>query len=64
MISKRVPGEGMYYEFDSPDELEAKIRSNLREDSEFVEECKKCFTFAQKSFEDLKEYIDLNIKVG
>ncbi len=64
MIAKRVPGEGMYYKFDSPDELEAKIRLKLREDNEFVEECKKCFTFAQKSFEDLKEYIDLNIKVG
>ena len=63
MIAKRVPGSGMYYKFDSPDELEVKIRSKLREDHEFVEECKKCFTFAQECFEDLKKYIESNIDI-
>ena len=61
MIATRIPGSGKYYQFDSPGDLEVAIRSRLREDDLFVEECKKCFTFAQKSFEDIKEYIDLNI---
>ena len=63
MIAKRVPGEGLYYKFESPDELEVLIRSNLREDDLFVDECKKCFAFATNSFNDLKEYIDSNIVV-
>ena len=63
MIAQRVPGAGNYYKFDSPNELEVAIRSRLREDELFVEECKKCFTFAQKSFEDIKDYIDKNIAV-
>ena len=63
MISQRVPGAGNYYKFDSPNELEVAIRSRLMEDELFVEECKKCFTFAQKSFEDIKDYIDKNVAV-
>ena len=63
MIAKRVPGEGLYYKFESPDELEALIRSKLREDDLFVEECRKCFTFATDSFNDLKNYIDSNINI-
>ena len=63
MIAQRVPGAGNYYKFDSPNELEVAIRSRLREDELFVEECKKCFTFAQKSFEDIKDYIDKNIVI-
>jgi len=38
--------------------LEQAIRKELRDDEEFVEECKKCFTFATQSFEDIKVYID------
>ena len=58
MISARVPGQGLYYKFDEPEILEHSIRERLREDDEFVEECKKCFTFATQSFEDLKKYIE------
>tara|TARA_B100000959_G_C14735579_1_gene522800 strand:- start:137 stop:694 length:558 start_codon:yes stop_codon:yes gene_type:complete len=58
MIAKRVPGSGLYYQFDEPEFLENAIRSKLREDNIFVDECKKCYTFAQKSFEDIKGYID------
>ena len=62
MIAKRVPGSGLYYQFDEPDKLEQLIRAKLREDELFVDECKKCFTFAQKSFEDIKDYIDSKIQ--
>ena len=58
MISKRVPGLGLYYQFEEPDALEKSIRKELRDDEEFVEECKKCFTFATQSFEDIKVYIE------
>ena len=58
MIAKPVPGSGLYYKFESPGELEASIRSELREDSEFVDECKKCFSFATELFNDLKKYLD------
>ena len=64
MIASRVPGGGLYYKFEEPDTLEASIRSKLREDEEFVEECKKCFTFATDSFNDIKVYIDSEIDLG
>ena len=57
MIAKRVPGSGQYYKFESPSIIEAFIRSKLREDSEFVDECKKCFSFATELFNDLKKYL-------
>ena len=63
MISKRIPGSGFYYKFEDPDVLEASIRSKLRDDDIFVKECKKCFTFATNSFNDLKKYIDSNIDI-
>ena len=58
MIAKRVPGEGLYYKFEDPEALEYSIRRELREDEEFVDECKKCFTFATQSFENIKDYIE------
>ena len=61
MIAKRVPGSGLYNKFEDAGELEESIRSNLREDSRFVEECKKCFTFASELFDDLRIYIDNNM---
>ena len=61
MIARRVPGNGLYYKFEDPDVLEVSIRSKLREHDLFVEECKKCFTFATESFNDLKDYIDSNL---
>jgi len=61
MISKRVPGQGLYYKFEDSETLEHSIRKELREDGEFVNECKKCFTFATQSFEDIKEYIEETI---
>jgi heme oxygenase len=63
MISKRVPGSGFYYKFEDPEQLEVSIRSKLREDDSFVEECKKCFTFATDSFNDIKAYIDSNLDI-
>ena len=64
MISKRVPGKGLYYQFEEPDILEQYIRRELRDDDEFVEECKKCFTFATQSFEDIKDYIEREIQLS
>ena len=61
MIASRVPGKGLYYKFEDPEALEHSIRINLREDEDFVEESKKCFTFATQSFEDLKKYIEEKI---
>ena len=58
MIATRVPGQGLYYKFEDPETLEHAIRKELREDEEFVNECKKCFTFATQSFEDIKNYIE------
>ncbi len=63
MIATRVPGKGMYYKFEDPAVLETLIRSKLREDDLFVEECKKCFTFAIDSFNNLKDYIDSNFDI-
>ena len=58
MIAKRIPGSGQYYKFKNPEELESFIRSQLCEDSNFVEECNKCFDSAVNLFKDLeKDYI-------
>ena len=56
MIASKIPGEGKYYQFDNPDELEKFIRSNLREDNNFVDECNKCFDSAITLFKDLKSH--------
>ena len=58
MIAKRIPGSGEYYKFDNPEELESFIRSQLSEDTDFVEECNKCFDSAIYLFNDLKKYLD------
>ena len=57
MIAKRVPGKGRYYQFEDASKLEVFIRSNLREDSEFVEECNKCFDSAIVLFKDLQNHL-------
>ena len=57
MIAKRIPGTGKYYQFDQPDKLEGFIRSHLREDKEFVDECNKCFDSAITLFKDLKDHL-------
>ena len=64
MIAARVPGSGFYYKFEDPEQLEVSIRSKLSEDENFVKECKKCFTFATDTFNDLKEYIDENLNLS
>ena len=61
MIASRVPGSGEYYKFEAPDELEISIRKSLRDDEEFVGECKKCFDSAIMLFEDLKSYFEAEI---
>ena len=57
MIAQRVPGEGKYYQFEDAEKLEAFIRSQLREDKGFVEECDKCFDSAITLFKDLKSHL-------
>ena len=46
MIAKRIPGSGKYYKFDNPEKLESFIREQLSEDTNFVEECNRCFDSA------------------
>ena len=58
MIAKRIPGEGKYYQFDNPEELESFIRSQLRQDQNFVDECNKCFDSAITLFKDLKTHLN------
>ena len=57
MIAKRIPGSGQYYKFSNPEELESFIRSQLCEDSNFVQECNKCFDSAINLFKDLEKYL-------
>ena len=57
MIAKRIPGEGKYYQFDNPEELESFIRSQLRQDQNFVDECNKCFESAILLFKDLQSHL-------
>ena len=57
MIAKKVPGEGKYYQFKNAEKSEIFIRSQLREDKYFVEECDKCFDSAITLFKDLKSHL-------
>lgn len=54
MISKRVPGEGRYYQFKKPvDELKDMIRKRLNDD--MADEAKICFDFATRTFKEMHE---------
>lgn len=51
MISKRVPGSGLYYQFADPDALKAAIRERLTDD--MADEANICFDFAARMFEEM-----------
>ncbi len=51
MISKKIPGSGKYYEFESPNELATSIYSQLNDD--MADEAKKVFDFATKLFVEM-----------
>jgi heme oxygenase len=54
MISKRVPGNGKFYQFDKPvNELKEQVRSKLHDN--MADEAKVCFDFATKMFIQLGE---------
>jgi heme oxygenase len=56
MISKKVPGSGKYYEFESPNELATSIYSQLNDD--MAEEAKKVFDYATRLFIEMnKNYV-------
>jgi len=56
MISKRVPGAGLYYQFADPDALKTAIRERLSDD--MAEEANVCFDFAARMFKEMME-VDL-----
>ena len=56
MISKRVPGAGLYYQFADPDALKTAIRDRLSDD--MAEEANVCFDFAARMF---KEMMDVDL---
>jgi heme oxygenase len=52
MIAKRVPGKGLFYQFDRPvDELKEHIRSKIND--EMADEAKLCFDFATRLFQEM-----------
>lgn len=52
MIAKRVPGRGLFYQFDRPvDELKEHIRSKI--DDSMADEAKLCFDYATRLFQEL-----------
>ena len=54
MISRKVPGKGLMYQFDKPiDELKESIRSRCNDT--MAEEAKICFDFATKMFKQMAE---------
>jgi polyhydroxyalkanoate synthesis regulator phasin len=56
MISRKVPGQGRYYQFDNAKELKEKIRKKI--DDSMADEAKICFDFATELFQDMMEQID------
>ena len=54
MIAKRVPGQGLYYQFEGDiEDLKNKIRAKL--DDSMAEEARVCFDFATKLFQQMEE---------
>lgn len=57
MIAKRVPGKGLYYQFDGDhDELKNKIRAKL--DDSMADEAKVCFEFATQFFKEMMDFVE------
>ena len=57
MISKRVPGEGKYYQFDGdPTEIKNLLRAKL--DDSLAEEAAVCLKFAADMFDDLEKVVN------
>ena len=56
MISRKVPGQGRYYQFDNAKELKEKIRKKI--DDSMADEAKICFDFATELFQDMMEQVD------
>lgn len=57
MISKRVPGKGLFYQFDNDhEELKNKIRAKL--DDSMADEAKVCFEFATQLFKEMMDFVE------
>jgi len=61
MIAKRVPGKGLFYQFDKDiDELKEAVRARL--DDSMADEAKLCFEFATQLFKEMQELKDKGIQ--
>jgi heme oxygenase (biliverdin-producing, ferredoxin) len=57
MIAKRVPGKGLFYQFDGDqEELKNKIRAKL--DDSMADEAKVCFEFATQFFKEMMDFVE------
>ena len=58
MISKKIPGNGMYYDFNNPQKLASSIYQLLND--EMADEAKKVFEFATLLFKEMYEMMSKN----
>ena len=58
IISKKIPGNGKYYDFNNPQKLASSIYQLLND--EMADEAKKVFNFATLLFQEMYEMMSLN----
>ena len=58
IISKKIPGNGKYYDFNNPQKLASSIYQLLND--EMADEAKKVFNFATLLFQEMHEIMLLN----
>lgn len=57
MISKKIPGSGLFYQFgDDPEKIKNIIRTKI--DESMADEAKVAFDFATKMFEQMMDIVD------
>lgn len=57
MISKKIPGSGLFYQFgDDPEKIKNIIRTKI--DDSMADEAKVAFDFATKMFEQMMDIVD------
>tara|TARA_B100001250_G_C19719990_1_gene753352 strand:+ start:11 stop:565 length:555 start_codon:yes stop_codon:yes gene_type:complete len=56
IIAKKIPGKGMYYQFDNPNDLAQSIYMKLNDD--MAEEARNVFRFATRLFVEMYDSID------
>lgn len=57
MISKKIPGSGLFYQFgDDPEKIKNIIRTKI--DDSMADEAKVAFEFATKMFEQMMDIVD------